>query len=490
MDNSPNFTTEPNQMKHCLALSLLSFILCACNSGGGGSTATNTGTVITASDEKFAAEIVVDPWPIRAGQPVSLSISGASAGASYHWYVGNRLLASSGNSARTTLSLSENQVPISVEITNWNGSRITRRSPASVIYPVGVGYVAGGMTADYVDGDVATARFVAPLGLAVDANGDIYVADAGTIRKISAGRVSTFAGQNGDLRVIDGDRATARLRDPRHLAFDGNGNLLVTEGGALRRIGRDGQVNTLAGQVADGLAETPQPVADGNVQQARFAALAGICVGNGKIYVSDYPTSGNPLLRAVDASGSVTTLLGNWLPQATLGVAAAPRLRYRPLDGISINLDTKAHIDSFEWIDQQLRLPLACGRNGEIYLFDEANYVIRKVGSDQQVSVFAGQFGVQGDLNGSRATAKLEYIRDMVFAPDGALYIAEPSQMRIRQVRQDGSVDALVGGVAGMPASSTSLDAPIGRPTALRIDSTGKVLYFISGHAVMYASLP
>lgn len=477
-------------MKHYLTLCFLTLSLCACNSGGGDSAGANTGKPLTAGDEKTASEIVVEPWPMRAGEPARFSVSGATAGANYRWYVGNRLLAGSSNSAQTTLSLSENHAAISVEITSPDGSRSTRSLPANVIYPVGIGFVAGGMASDYVDGDLVSARFVAPRGLAVDANGDIYVTDAGTIRKISAGIVSTFAGQRGDLRIVDGVRATARLREPHHLAFDGNGNLLVTEIDTLRQIGRDGQVSTVAGQATDGLAGTPQPVVDGDRQQARFAALAGICVGNGKTYVSDYPTTGNPLLRAVDASGSVATLLANWLPQATLGTAATPRLRYRPLDGISINLNLKAHIDVFEWIDQQASLSMACGKNGENYLFDEANYVIRKIGGDRQVGIFAGQFGVQGDLNGGRATAQLDYVADMVVAVDGSLYIAEPGKMRIRRVRQDGSIEALVGGVAGETASSASLNSPIGNPKALRIDTTGKVLYFISGNAVMYASLP
>lgn len=477
-------------MKHHLALCFLTLSLCACNSGGGDSAGANTGKPLTAGDEKTASEIVVEPWPMRAGEPARFSVSGAATGASYRWHVGNRLLAGSSNSAQATLSLSENQAAISVEITSPDGSRVTRSLPANVIYPVGVGFVAGGMASDYVDGDVISARFTDPRGLAVDANGDIYVADAGTIRKISASIVSTFAGHNGDLRIVDGERAIARLRDPRHLAFDSDGNLLVTEIDTLRRIGRDGQVSTTAGQPAYGVVSASQPVVDGDRQQARFAALAGVCVGNGQTYVSDYPTTGNPLLRAVDASGNVATLLANWLPQATLGTAAAPRLRYRPLDGISIGLNVKAHIDSFDWIDQQASLPLACGASGENYLFDEANYVIRKIGGDRQVSVFAGQFGVRGDLNGSRSAAQLDYVADMAVAADGSLYIAERDKMRIRRVRQDGSIEALVGGVAGVPVSSASLNSPIGNPKSVRIDTTGKVLYFISGNAVMYASLP
>lgn len=126
--------------------------------------------------------------------------------------------------------------------------------------------LAGRVTLGDEDGPALDARFNHPRGLAADLNGNLYVADTGnhTIRKISPqGIVSTLAGKSGAAGAADGPGSTARFNAPRGIGVDANGNVYVADTGnhTIRKITPDGVVSTLAGQVgksgsADGAATT------------------------------------------------------------------------------------------------------------------------------------------------------------------------------------------------------------------------------------------
>jgi hypothetical protein len=82
------------------------------------------------------------------------------------------------------------------------------------------------------DGVGSAARFNYLRGIAVDKNGNVYVADSGnhTIRKITPeGIVTTFAGKAGDTGNRDGQGSVARFATPFGMAVDGAGNIYVTD---------------------------------------------------------------------------------------------------------------------------------------------------------------------------------------------------------------------------------------------------------------------
>ena len=136
------------------------------------------------------------------------------------------------------------------------------------------------------DGTGSMARFNQPEGVAVDASGNVYVADTHnhTIRKITPDReVTTFAGlaQWSGPRT-DGTGSAARFNQPKGIAFDTAGNLYIGDTGyfAVRKITPDGVVTTVAGGT--------RGTADGTGSAARFSSLAGVAVGSeGRVYIAD-----------------------------------------------------------------------------------------------------------------------------------------------------------------------------------------------------------
>ena len=172
-----------------------------------------------------------------------------------------------------------------------------------VLRPDGnVATLAGGVEG-FQDGQGAAARFDTPSGLALDAVGNLYVADTGNhaIRKVTPdGVVTTLAG-NGRPGYRDGPGARAQFDGPMGLAIDAAGRVIVADAynDRIRAIAPDGQVTTLAGGATFG-------DADGAGAQARFDTPCAVLVdAQGRIVVAD---TRNDALRAIDSAGNVTTL--------------------------------------------------------------------------------------------------------------------------------------------------------------------------------------
>lgn len=157
------------------------------------------------------------------------------------------------------------------------------------------------------DGRGTHARFWAPFGIAVDQSGDIYVADTGnnTIRKVTpAGVVSTLAGSPGRPGKTDGTGSQARFRNPWGVALDASGNIIMADmsNDTIRKVTPEGVVTTLAGQAGKTGSE------DGFGTNARFNDPFAVAVDSaGNIYVAD---SGNDTIRKIDPEGTVVTLAG------------------------------------------------------------------------------------------------------------------------------------------------------------------------------------
>ena len=169
-----------------------------------------------------------------------------------------------------------------------------------------VSTLAGSGSQTYADGTGASASFSQPYNVIVDASGNVYVGDTlnNRIRKItSAGVVTTFAG-SGAGAYADGTGTSASFQNPMGVALDGNGNLYVADfnNHRIRKIDTGAVVSTLAGSGTAAFA-------DGTGTGASFNNETGVVVdGSGNVYVAD---AANNRVRKVTSAGVVTTLAGS-----------------------------------------------------------------------------------------------------------------------------------------------------------------------------------
>ena len=188
-------------------------------------------------------------------------------------------------------------------VSDTGNALIRKVTPAGVVTTV-----AGSATArGNADGAGSAATFGSPSGIAIDSAGNLYVADSfnATIRKIdSAGMVSTLAGSAGNRGSANGTGSAAWFNYPNGVAVDAAGNVYVADtfNSTIRKITPDGVVTTLAGLAGVSGAE------DGTGLRAVFYQPYGLDVdAAGNVYVAD---TGNNTIRRITPAGVVTTLAG------------------------------------------------------------------------------------------------------------------------------------------------------------------------------------
>jgi uncharacterized repeat protein (TIGR01451 family) len=215
-------------------------------------------------------------------------------------------IGSSDGSGRTARFYYPNGVSVSgttVYVADTYNSTIRKTTSNGVVTTfAGTAGVAGS-----ADGTGNAAQFHYPHGVAADKAGNFYVADSSnsTIRKItSAGVVTTLAGTAGVIGSADGTGSAAQFYYPFAVAVDGNGNVYVadTNNYTVRKITPAGVVTTLAGLAGN------HDYRDGTGSNAGFGNLFGIAADStGNVYVADNTYS---TIRKITAAGVVTTLAG------------------------------------------------------------------------------------------------------------------------------------------------------------------------------------
>src|SRR6266850_1210316 len=289
------------------------------------------------------------------------------------------------------------------------------------------------------DGDSGNAGFSEPFGLAVAADGTIYIADAGEadrIRGISPdGRVFTVAG--GGHGFVDGVGEAARFSTPSGLVIDTTGTLVVADKGnnAIRRVTPDGRVTTYAGDGVAGDRDGPGPY-------ARFNGPIGVAVDRaGRVIVAD---TYNDRIRAIDRDGTVSTLAGSTGPGWADGPAT--EARFHTPSGVVV------------------------GSSGHIFVTDTANDVVRII-----------------DTTGMVATAPWTHAEGLfrpiglAASPTGDFYVTD-DRGRIIEASASGVTRTLAGSTPGF-RDGTGRDARFRSPMALAVTGPGRMVVADSGNA-------
>jgi sugar lactone lactonase YvrE len=252
----------------------------------------------------------------------------------------------------------------------------------------------------FADGPAQAALFNTPSGIAVDEDDNLIIADTSNnrIRKLDAkGQVTTLAG-SGARGIKDGQASEATFDAPVGVAVDAKGNVYVadTYNDCIRKIATDGQVTTLAGTGVAGYK-------DGQVSEAMFDTPCGIAVDQlGNVYVAD---TGNRAIRKITAQGDVITIAGG---TKDVGDVLGGEVHYSRPAGITVTHD------------------------GFLFVADQGNDHISQIHPDGEYLYYAGW--KTGFADGTGIDAKFNSPAGIALDKQGNLYVADSQNYLIRKL--------------------------------------------------------
>ena len=370
-----------------------------------------------------------------------------------------------------------------VYLSDTDHHRVRRISAAGTVSTI-AGTGVAGFSGD--GGPAASAALNLPFGLALDAAGNLYIADLGNgrVRRVNPqGAISTVAGTGAKSDGSDGGLAVnAELRSPRNLVIDSAGNLYISEfeGHRIRKVSPDGRISTFAGNGNAGFG------GDGGLAQwSQLAYPAGLFIDRaGNLLIAD---SGNGRVRRVDASGFIRTAVGGSQSTALLNPVAVASDFAGTIYVADATYCVRALTASGAWRDfagtavagysgdggpaagAQLASPaeLAVDYPGNLLLADGVR--LRAIDNTGTIRTLAGDGFLRavGDA-GPASDAILSRPSAVALDRYGNLYIADPGTRRVRHVSPAGIVGTLAGNGAagpfreGEPAAASALSLPAG----------------------------
>ncbi len=311
------------------------------------------------------------------------------------------------------------------------------------------------------DTGLATAALLnRPSAIAIDASGNLYIADTGNseIREVSASTqiINTVAGTGVAGYSGDGGLATdAELLFPEGIAVDGSGDLFIadTDNNIIREVNETTQkISTIAGTDPTGATSNSGYKGDGGpATNAELNAPQGIFVtASGDLYFAD---TFNSAIREVNTSGFISTVAGNgsFGDVGNGGQATSAELRAPS----SLTLDSA----------------------GDIFIADTGNSAIREVsGATGVISQIAGgdAFGYIGD-GGPASASELAGPASVAVDSSGNLYIADSNNNAVREI------NALTGQITTVAGGGQAVYLPIADSADPAVDSAGDV--FVASNA-------
>jgi DNA-binding beta-propeller fold protein YncE len=361
-----------------------------------------------------------------------------------------------------------------MSIVQMNAATVGRRTASaasSASVEATISLVAGRGVAGYLgDGGPATlAQLNGPTGVAVDAAGGILVVDASNrVRRIAYGTITTIAGSGVAGHVSEGlplpedggPAIDAQMNDPIGIAIDRDGSVLIADAlyHRVRRVTPDGTITTIAGNGIPSFLGDGGPATAANLQYPTGVALDH----DGNVFIAD---AANHRIRRIDPDGTITTVAGTGAAGFAGDGGPATEARLHKPTGVAVS------------------------RKGELFIADEYNHRIRRVGSHGRISTVVGATdipptyggfvpGSYGGDGGPATEAFLNFPTEVLLDGERNLLIADSSNGRVRRVDRDGIITTIAGGGSeppddGLPATSVSL---AGGPTGMAFDGAGNLL--------------
>ncbi len=311
-----------------------------------------------------------------------------------------------------------------------------------------IGTVAGnGTPGSSGDTGLATAAQLEPIAVAIETGGALYIADANNnrIRKVTGGIITTLAGNGtADYTGDNGPAISATLNDPEGVAVDGSGNVYIADhsNSVLRKVA-SGTITTVAGTGTNGFSGD-----NGSPTAAALSTPVGVAVDTaGNVYVAD---TGNARVRRI-ASNVIATVAGSGFSGGDGNAVGASAL-FGP-SGVTIDSAGNVYI-----VDSD---------TGRVRIVTSG--VIDAVAGNGTNSTFSGD-------NGPAIAASLYSPRDTAIDSAGNVYIADAYNNRVRKV--SGGVITTIAGTGAQsfsgdngPATAAALDTP----QAVAVDAAGNV---------------
>lgn len=333
------------------------------------------------------------------------------------------------------------------------------RAQVGVITTVAGNGVQGVSSGD--GGPATSAGIGGPAGVAVDATGNLYIADSfnSRIRKVNtSGIISTYAGGGSPTGIGDGGPATSGtlflIGSQAHsgIALDSAGNLYIADSGhgRIRKVDTGGIITTVAGNGTTGFS------GDGGAAiSAQLNTPSGVAVDSaGNLYICD---QGNGRIRKVNTSGGITTIVGtgNGFTLGDGGPATSAQLA-NPQD-------------------------VAVDSAGNIYIADLGNNRIRKVTAGIISSILTEGFGNCGGPLPA-ASSDVGFGVGLALDSAGDLYIADHFSDCVHQLNTTGTVATVAGGGTNNPGDGgPATSAELGPVDAVALDSAGNLYIAESG---------